>query len=566
MADILTIGIGGAAGDGTKEAGAALGTLLAELGYEVFMSIANPSLIRGGHNFARLSFGAEKIWCDRDKLDVLVALNEESITLHQNELSPNAVIFADELTPAVTAARGANAVALPMAATAIAIGAPAVARNSVALGALGYLLDLDLAGLQKILQRIFQNKKPELNLKLAQTGFEFLKKTGLAPLKKIKPGQTKKEFLDGNVAFAKGLLAAGLDFYVAYPMTPATSILHFLAGEQKNRKLKVIQPENELAAINLALGVAYAGKRVAVGSATGGFTLMQEAFSFAGGAELPLVVAVAQRQAPATGVPTFSSQADLRLAIHAGHGEFPRLVIAPGDPAEAFLAGAVGLNLAWQYQTPVIVLLDKIVSEHPATSQLTADQIKIESGKIAAKTGSDYRRYEITADGLSPLAFPGTPDAVVKITSYEHDENGITTEDPDLVKAMVNKRFAKAAALATEMVQQETVKIYGDQEAETAVIFWGSTKGPVLEAAKYFDRPLKLVQIIWLEPFDVGRVSAALAKVKKIINVEGNHNAQLAALIREKTGLEVSANILKYDSRPFDPIELAQQINLLNHE
>jgi len=566
VADILTIGIGGAAGDGTKEAGAALGTLLAELGYEVFMSIANPSLIRGGHNFARLSFGAEKIWCDRDKLDVLVALNEESITLHQNELSPNAVIFADELTPAVTAARGANAVALPMAATAIAIGAPAVARNSVALGALGYLLDLDLAGLQKILQRIFQNKKPELNLKLAQTGFEFLKKTGLAPLKKIKPGQTKKEFLDGNVAFAKGLLAAGLDFYVAYPMTPATSILHFLAGEQKNRKLKVIQPENELAAINLALGVAYAGKRVAVGSATGGFTLMQEAFSFAGGAELPLVVAVAQRQAPATGVPTFSSQADLRLAIHAGHGEFPRLVIAPGDPAEAFLAGAVGLNLAWQYQTPVIVLLDKIVSEHPATSQLTADQIKIESGKIAAKTGSDYRRYEITADGLSPLAFPGTPDIVVKITSYEHGEKGITTEDPELVKAMVNKRFAKAAALATEMVQQETVKIYGDQEAETAVIFWGSTKGPVLEAAKYFDRPLKLVQIIWLEPFDVGRVSAALAKVKKIINVEGNHNAQLAALIREKTGLEVSANILKYDSRPFDPIELAQQINLLNHE
>ena len=566
MADILTIGIGGAAGDGTKEAGAALGTLLAELGYEVFMSIANPSLIRGGHNFARLSFGAEKIWCDRDKLDVLVALNEESITLHQNELSPNAVIFADELTPTVTAARGANAVALPMAATAIAIGAPAVARNSVALGALGYLLDLDLAGLQKILQRIFQNKKPELNLKLAQTGFEFLKKTGLAPLKKIKPGQTKKEFLDGNVAFAKGLLAAGLDFYVAYPMTPATSILHFLAGEQKNRKLKVIQPENELAAINLALGVAYAGKRVAVGSATGGFTLMQEAFSFAGGAELPLVVAVAQRQAPATGVPTFSSQADLRLAIHAGHGEFPRLVIAPGDPAEAFLAGAVGLNLAWQYQTPVIVLLDKIVSEHPATSQLTADQIKIESGKIAAKTGSDYRRYEITADGLSPLAFPGTPDIVVKITSYEHGEKGITTEDPELVKAMVNKRFAKAAALATEMVQQETVKIYGDQEAETAVIFWGSTKGPVLEAAKYFDRPLKLVQIVWLEPFDVGRVSAALAKVKKIINVEGNHNAQLAALIREKTGLEVSANILKYDSRPFDPIELAQQINLLNHE
>ncbi|MEK7208750.1 MAG: 2-oxoacid:acceptor oxidoreductase subunit alpha [Patescibacteria group bacterium] len=567
MADIFTIGIGGAAGDGAREAGYAFGSLLAELGYEVFVSLANPSLIRGGHNFTRLSFSSEKIWCDYIKLDVLIALNEETITLHRNELEQSTIIFADELTPAETAARGANAVVLPMATAAAAVGAPAVARNSVALGALGYLLALDFETLQKILQQVFKDKQPELNIKLARLGFEFLEKTGRVIFKKIKPNQIKKELIDGNTALAKGWLAAGLNFYIAYPMTPATSILHFLAGEQKNRpKLKVIQPENELAAINLALGVAYAGQRVAVGSATGGFTLMQEAFSFAGGAELPLAVAVSQRQAPATGVPTFSSQADLRLAIHAGHGEFPRIVIAPGDAEESFLAGAGSLNLAWQYQIPVIVLMDKIVSEHPTTSQLATDQIKIESGKTAGQTGSDYHRYQITDDGVSPLAFPGTPETVVKVNSYEHDEKGLTTETAELVKAMLDKRFAKAKILATELDRQETIKIYGDKEADLAVIFWGSTKGSVMEAAKYFDRPVKLVQIVWLEPFDVKKVLAALADVKKIINVEGNHNAQLAALIHEKTGRQVTKNILKYDSRPFDPIELAQQINAFGYE
>jgi 2-oxoglutarate ferredoxin oxidoreductase subunit alpha len=567
MVDIFTIGIGGQAGDGVKEAGGTIGTLLAKLGYEVFVSFANPSLIKGGHNFARVSFSREKIWCDYNKLDVLIALNEKSVTLHKNELNQNAIVFADSFDLADLDELGTKAVAIPMSVSATAVGAPMIARNSVALGALGYLLDLDFKKMSEILQVVFENKKPELNIKLVDIGFEFLEKIGLSHPKKIEQGKSEKELIDGNTAFARGLLAAGLDFYISYPMTPSTSILHFLAGEQKNYPhLKVIQPENELAAINMALGVVYAGKRVAIGSATGGFALMQEAFSFSGGAELPLVVAVSQRQAPATGVPTFSSQADLRLAIHSVHGEFPRIIIAPGDSEEAFLAGANGLNLAWQYQTPVIALMDKIVSEHSTTSLINTDQIKIETGKLAEKIGPDYGRYAITADGISPMAFPGTPDMVVKITSYEHDEAGITVEEAEPVKAMVDKRFAKAETLASELDRQETIKIYGDKNADTAIVFWGSTKGPVLEAVKYLDRPVKLMQIIWVEPFDTKKVTAELASAKKIINVEGNHNAQMASLIREKTGLEVSANILKYDSRPFDPLDLAQKINILCHE
>jgi 2-oxoglutarate ferredoxin oxidoreductase subunit alpha len=306
----------------------------------------------------------------------------------------------------------------------------------------------------------------------------------------------------------------------------------------------------------MALGCVYAGKRVAVGSATGGFALMQEAFSFAGMAELPLVVAVSQRQAPATGVPTRSSQSDLRFAIHAGHGEFPRIVLAPGDPEESFKAGAEALNLAWQFQTPVIVLLDKILSEHLMTSVLDENSISIEQNKT--------------------IIFPGTPKKVVKVTSYEHDENGFTVDKIEDVKKTVEKRFEKQKNIEAEMQNRETIKVFGlpaqagDKEnnpstssgQENAVVFFGSTKGPVLEASKYFDKPVKLVQIVWLEPFDTERVKKELTG-QRIICVEGNHNGQLASLIREKTGIEITNNILKYDSMPFDPIELAEQINLI---
>jgi 2-oxoglutarate ferredoxin oxidoreductase subunit alpha len=288
---------------------------------------------------------------------------------------------------------------------------------------------------------------------------------------------------------------------------------------------------------------------------------MQEAFSFAGMAELPLVVAVSQRQAPATGLPTFSSQTDLRFAIHAGHGEFPKIVMAPGDSEESFYIGAEALNLAWKYQLPVIVLMDKIVSEHASTSLLGTSKIKIENGNIAEKSNEKYGRYEVTSDGISPMAFPGTPNTIVKTTSYEHDSFGITTEELEPTKAMLNKRFAKSETLKKTLDQYETVKVYGDTSSKNVVVFWGSTKGPVLEAARYLKKPVKFVQIVWLEPFDTTRVSEELFGAKKIIDIECNHDGQLANLIREKTGIVVTDKILKYDSRPFEPVSLAEEIN-----
>ena len=339
QSEIFTIGVGGAAGEGVKRAGIGVGNLLRDMGLEVYLSLEYPSLIRGGHNFVRLSGSKEKIWNDYSKLDILIALNEETVEIYKNEMKEGTVVLS------------------------------------------GMPVDEMMEKLKGVLK---------------ERNFELNKE------------ENKSELIDGNTAFAQGLMAAGLDFYIAYPMTPATSILHYLASKQTKEGLKVIQPENEISVINMALGMAYAGKRVAVGSATGGFALMQEAFSFAGMAELPLVVAVSQRQAPATGSPTHSSQSDLRFVIHAGHGEFPRIVLAPGDPTESFKAGAEALNLAWKFQVPVIVLLDKILSEH----MMTSDIERLKEGKI--------ERFE------EERIFPGTLGVVVKTTSYEHDEEGYT--------------------------------------------------------------------------------------------------------------------------------------------
>lgn len=480
--DIFTIGVGGAAGDGVKKAGIKIGAFLQSIGYEVYISFDYPSLIRGGHNFARISFSKDKVWNDHAKLDILIVSNEESVELHKNELKEGAKVITD-------------------------IPFPKISENP---------------------EMVFAN---------------FAE----APLAKADQ-PVSNELIDGNTAFAKGLQAAGLDFYLAYPMTPATSILHYLASKQTKDGLKVIQPENEIAVINMALGMSYVGKRVAVGSAAGGFALMQEAFSFAGMADLPLVVAVSQRQAPATGVPTHSSQSDLRFAIHAGHGEFPRIVLAPGDPEESFKAGANALNLTWKFQVPVIVLLDKILSEHMMTSSIDENSVSREKNEN--------------------IIFPGTPDKVIKVikvikvTSYEHDENGITIEKAEDIKKAVEKRFAKAENIKSEMQNRETIKVYGDTGSENVIVFWGSTKSPVLEASKYFNKPAKLVQIVWLEPFDTERVKKELEN-KKVVCVEGNHNGQLASLIREKTGIEITEKILKYDSLPFDPMELAEKINSL---
>jgi len=561
---IRTIGIGGAAGDGIREAGLHLAELFNILGYQSFLSFSYPSLIRGGHNYSRISFSKEKVWNDYSELDVLIALNAESVRLHLHELKKNALVFVERSYANELQDTGATIIPLPFADLAKEINARAVARTTVGIGAFAYISGLTPEKTHDLIFSAFKDVGDEVNATLAEKGYLLAESLAVPKWQDIliETQKEKTEVVDGNKAVGKGFLAAGLDFYFSYPMTPSSSLLHFLAKESLGGKLKTIQPEDEISAINMAIGAAYAGKKAAVGTATGGFALMQEAFSFAGISETPIVALVSQRQGPATGVPTNTSQGDLQFVLHSGHGEFPRIVIAPGDPEESYLAAGNALDLVWKYQMPAIILLDKHLSESSQTAALDSSKIiQKEAKKWSGE--EEYQRYQFTEDGISPLAFPGTENAVIKLTSYEHDEFGIATEDTVLVKKMTEKRFKKGEMLAQELSLYETVKIYGDISSDTAILFWGSPKGAILEAVKHLKKQVKVVQILWMEPFDTDRVSKELANISKIISIEGNHNGQLVALLREKTGIVPHHKISRYDSKPFDPTELAKKIDEL---
>lgn len=550
---VYTIIVGGQAGDGAKEAGINLARLVNKLGYEVFASIEYPSLIKGGHNFARLSFSEEKIYSDYRALDAVIALNQETVSLHRPELKKGGVIFCDESD----AEKNKGVYTLPINKSAKDLQAPAIARAAVALGAFCAHYGIDLGILTGIFQEIFGDKA-KMNIDLAEIGFKYFQnnyKPGPL-LNKVK--ETHNQIIDGNGAVAEGLIAAGLENYFAYPMTPASTILHYLAKESRNRKLKVIQPENEIAVINMALGSSYAGSRTATGSSGGGFALMLEAMAMAGISETPIVVVDAQRASTSTGVPTRVGQGDLNFSRHLP-GEYPRILLAPGDIEEAYEYCALAMNLTWKYQVPVVVLMDKQLSEGYGSAALPVDKVTV--GDIKVGGGASYKRYEYTADGISPLAFPGQADTVVKINSYEHNENGHMEDDPRIVKAMIEKRFAKNKAIFEEQKKHDILKIFGDNKSKNAVIFWGSVKGAILEAIKCSKKSFKAIQIVWPEPMDGARLLKELNGAKKIICVENNFTGQMSQLIREKTGLEIKHKILKYDSLPFEPIELAGQID-----
>lgn len=562
LSHIRTIAIGGAAGDGVREAGTNFSELFTELGFKTFSSFDYPSLIRGGHNYARITYAPDTVHADYRALDALIAVDALSVRVHLSELKQGARVFVETAYLPELKDIGIELIPLPMKQIADECKAPQVARTSAAFGAYAYILGLTLMHVKELAHTVFANVGAEMNMKLVEKGYMYLRAKEYPQEQATLPQRPERagEVMDGNKAVAKGFMAAGLEAYVGYPMTPSTSTLQYLAKAGKARGLKVVHPEDEIAVINVALGMSYAGKRVACGTANGGLALMQESIAFAGVAELPLAILESMRMGPATGVATHTAQGDLQFTLHAGHGEFPKVVIAPGDVEECFSCAADAMNLAWKYQLTAIVLSDKHLSESYMSVTLDEASKGPDMGKRAIHVGGGYKRYKITQDGISPLAFPGTPGVVVKATSYEHNEEGEATEDAREVKEMQDKRFRKYAGLYEDFKWFPTVKIYGDPNAEAVVVCWGSTKGAALEALRHIDTPVKLVQVLWMEPFDADRVKAELAGARVVVDVEANHTAQLAALIREKTSIEIVNKVLKYDAQPFTPVELAEEI------
>ena len=553
---IFSVIVGGQAGDGAKEATINIGRLVAKHGFEFFLSVEYPSLIRGGHNFAQLNFSSAAVKSDLAALDALVALNAETIELHKKDLKKDGIILFDgNLEKSVP-----GVFAVPAGAWAKELGAPPIMRAGALLGVLCYHFGLQLESLNKVFTETF-GEKAKTNIDLAKRGYDFAteKKMRQKLLPKCKP--SKKELFDGNEAFSEGLVAAGMKNYFAYPMTPSSSILHYLAKKSHDYKIKVVQPENEISVINMALGSVFAGARTAVASTGGGFALMLEAMAFAGIAELPIVVGDSQRASTSTGVPTRVGQGDLDFVRHIP-GEYPRVVLAPGDAEDSFALAADAMNLAWKYQTPVMVLLDKHLSESVATVELPRKKVKIENIKMSV-AGASYKRHAYTADGVSPLAFPGMKNTVVKTTSYEHDENGWITDDPETTKKMCEKRFLKEKGLIAEMKKRGGIKVWGDVKSKNVVVFYGSVKGAVAESMRFAKKSFKAVQIIWLEPFCAEKFLKEIKGAKKIVCIDTNFTGQLNKLIAEKTGVMIKNNLRRYDSLGFKPEELAMKFNKL---
>ena len=560
MNDFSTL-IGGIAGDGINEAGLTASRLLSRLGCSIYMYYDYPSLIRGGHNFSLIRACRSKVLTHTDAVDVLIALNQETVEKHQHRLKESSFVIydADKVRPEALAGKGCG---LAVSSILKQAGAPAIMKNSCILGGYCKAVGIGWPVLEETLRKHMQ-KKLELNLLVARQGFEQTE--GFCQIKDIissgsgsgtgssEASSPPRPLLTGNQAISLGLIRAGLGAYVAYPMTPSSSILDFMARYAGDFGLKVIHPESEIAVMLMALGFAYAGVRAAVGTSGGGFCLMTEGLSLAGMAELPVVVVMAQRAGPSTGLPTYTAQGDLHFVLHAGQGEFPRLVVAPGDVDEAYIWAGRALNLAWKYQIPAIILSDKTLSESLYSFEGgLAGEVKEESLMLWDGNGR-YRRYLQTENGVSPLAFPPQKGQAIKTDSYMHDPQGITSEDPGITREMIDKGWKKGQSLAREMEEYETVKVYSQISSKTALLFWGSNKGVCVEAAERLG--LRAVQVLALSPFPEKKLIDALQGVERLLAVECNSTGQLADLAR-CCGIKVDDRILKYDGRPFSREDL----------
>jgi 2-oxoglutarate ferredoxin oxidoreductase subunit alpha len=524
-----------------------------------------PSLIRGGHNFSLIRACRGRVLAHTDAVDVLIALNQETVEKHQHRLKESSFVIydADKVRPEALAGKGCG---LAVSSILKEAGAPAIMKNSCILGGYCKAVGIGWPVLEETLRKHMQ-KKLELNLLVARQGFEQAEPfCQIEDLISGGPGSgtgsseaslPPRPLLTGNQAIALGLIRAGLGAYVAYPMTPSSSILDFMARYAGDFGLKVIHPESEIAVMLMALGFAYAGVRAAVGTSGGGFCLMTEGLSLAGMAELPVVLVMAQRAGPSTGLPTYTAQGDLHFVLHAGQGEFPRLVVAPGDAEEACIWAGRALNLAWKYQIPAIILSDKTLSESLYSFEGgLAGEVKEESLMLWDGNGR-YRRYLQTENGVSPLAFPPQKGQAIKMDSYMHDQQGITSEDPGITREMIDKGWKKGQSLAREMEEYETVKVYGQSSSKTALLFWGSNKGVCVEAAERLG--LRAVQVLALSPFPEKRLIEAMQGVERLLAVECNSAGQLADLAR-CCGIKVDDRILKYDGRPFSLEELLHSL------
>ncbi len=507
----LNILIGGKAGQGINKVSEIVSKTLSNYGWFTFNYRDYQSLIRGGHNFNVLSIADEWIASHESKVDGIIAMEENTAKIHQKELKKDGFILTEN---------GFEDLGINL--------------NVALAGALIKILGIEKKYILDEIKEQFHNKE---SIAAAEKGYNSQKQ--LFSLKKL---ENKMRIINGNEGITQGAIYSKIDHYFAYPMTPATEIIHKLAALAEKNNLRVVLPENEIAVINMALGANFSGARSLVGTAGGGFDLMTESLSFQGQSEIPLVVYLASRPGPSTGVPTYTSQDDLDVSLRAGHGEFPRIVMAPGDPVECTELLNQAFYLSEKFNALSLVLSDKHLAESEYSINKPVHNIlNIESKrKIPQKNG------------------------IVKASSYEHDENGNTVESPEEIIQGVKGRLKKYEEIKKEVKKFKMIKIHKNKQnkdSKNLIIGWGSTKGAIIDAINSDNLDAKFLQVLYLKPLS-DEIRKEIEKAKNVILVENNVTGQLGRLIREKTGFKIEEKnrILQYDGRPFTSDELKNEI------
>lgn len=567
----VSVRIAGANGDGVDSSGALLIKIAGNNGLNAFGYRGYQSIIRGGHVWYQIRVGDEKLYGHGDKIDILIALNQDAINNQKSHLTPNAFVIYDNTKVNVDSLKNSSykLLGIPLLDIAVSTSGDPIMRNTVAIGAAIKLLGIPMSAFELVIKSMFGRKGDKVvknNIDAASKGFNY---EGVNTFYTLKGDGKQRYAMDGNTALSISAFASGCKFYSAYPMTPASGILHWFAAHD-NKGVLFKQTEDEIAAINMAIGASYAGVRSMCGTSGGGFSLMVEALGFAGMIETPLVVVESQRTGPSTGLPTKTEQADLLFVMHASQGEYPRIVVAPRDMEECFNITTQAFNLADKYQCPVIILMDLFISEHVETLEnFDTNSVVIDRGKLTFtnSTGGRFKRYEFSEDGVSTRAIPGTAGTEFIAPSDEHNEYGDLVSDAysgldayvDVRIKMHEKRMKKM-----DMMLKNEPYFVPKVENPTADYFFvtfGSTTEAVRDAVQILkNRNLNfgVISFSYLLPLDKEKTLSIL-KGKKLLDVECNYTAQLAQVIMMNTGIDIKEKILKYDGEAITGEEIAKK-------
>jgi 2-oxoglutarate ferredoxin oxidoreductase subunit alpha len=595
----LTWVIGGPQGSGINSVAETFAKACARGGLHIFANIEYHSNIKGEHSYYRVRASERDVQSHVDWIDLLIALDKETLfgdihkeypthSGHKNEVSPGGGIIYDaalRLKPEDIGRPDVNMYSIPYLQVLIEalketgheheLSKYQVMTNTVAFGASMALIDYDFNIVAESIKEGFTGRKAalgDLNVKAARHGYDYIKNTfhnGFAYKLHPIPSKEKLMVIRGVQAVGIGKFKAGCAFQTYYPITPATDESEYLENHQKEFNIVVVQTEDEISAVLMATGAAHAGVRAATSTSGPGFSLMAEGLGWAGHTEAPgPVVILYQRTGPSTGLPTRTEQGDLQFVLHAGHGEFPRMAIAPGDVMECFYDTFDAFNYAERFQMPVIVIADKFLASSYRTARIPdSNNLKIDRGQIVSETDlsgkGPYKRYELTPLGVSPRSLPGTKGGIFHTTGDEHDELGGITENSENRIKMMKKRMNKLRLAAELIPDEKKVNFFGPQKADVTLVGWGSTKGAILDGMQDLEADAvrcNYLQVRYMSPFPSDLVTRYLSNSPRKVLVEGNYSGQLGGLIREHTGIVMDYKVLKYNGRPFSQNEVYEGV------